>query len=73
MYTTDLAESLTSAEHQLTVLTNLPNYPWWKTPSEFSHLGEGNSSHHGISVIRVNHLVPPKMNSLLRMLFETSL
>jgi glycosyltransferase involved in cell wall biosynthesis len=73
VYTTDLAESLTAAGHQVTVLTSLPHYPWWKIPTEFNHLGEGKSSHHGVSVIRANHLVPPKMNALLRMRFEISL
>ena len=73
IYTTDLAELLIAEGHQVTVLTSLPHYPWWKIPSEFSHLSEGESSHNGVSVIRVNHLVPPKMNALLRMRFEISL
>ena len=64
---------LISAGHQVTVLTSLPHYPWWKIPTEFSNLGEGKSSHKEVSVIRVNHLVPSKMNALLRMQFEFSL
>ena len=73
VYTTDLAESLTATGHQVTALTSMPHYPWWKIPTEFSYLGEGKSSHNGVSVIRANHLVPPKMNAVLRMCFETSL
>ena len=73
VYTTDLAESLTAVAHQVTVLASLPHYPWWKIPTEFGHLSEGKSSHHGVSVIRANHLVPPRMNALLRMRFEFSL
>ena len=73
VYTTDLAEWLTTAGHQLTVLTSLPHYPWWKIPIEFIHHGEGKSSHNGVSVIRAYHLVPPRMNALLRMRFEFSL
>ena len=73
VYTTDLAESLTSQGDQVTVLTSLPHYPWWKVPEEFAHLTEGTSSHHGVAVIRAKHLVPPKMNALLRMRFESSL
>jgi glycosyltransferase involved in cell wall biosynthesis len=73
VYTTDLAEWLTTAGHRVTVLTSLPHYPWWKIPTEFSHHGEGRSSHLGVSVLRANHLVPPKMNALLRMRFEISL
>jgi len=73
VYTTDLAETLKVHGHQVSVLTSLPHYPWWKVPEEFAHLIEGTGSHHGVAVIRAKHLVPPKMNALLRMRFETSL
>ena len=73
VYTTDLAESLATQGDQVTVLTSLPHYPWWRVPSEFAHLGEGTGTHNGLSIIRAKHLVPPKMNALLRMRFETSL
>ena len=73
VYTTDLAEALKNNKHQVTVLTGLPHYPWWKVPSEFAHLGEGVTFHNGVEVIRAKHLVPPKMNAMLRMRFEFSL
>ena len=73
IYTTDLAESLSEQGHQVSVLTSLPHYPWWKVPSEFAHLGEGAGTLNGVSTIRAKHLVPSKMNALLRMCFETSL
>ena len=73
VYTTDLAVALKNYKHQVTVLTSLPHYPWWKVPTEFAHLGEGIASHDGVEVIRAKHLVPPKMNALLRMRFEFSL
>lgn len=73
VYTTDLAESLTAQGDQITALTSLPHYPWWRVPSEFAHLGEGIETLNGVSIIRAKHLVPPKMNALLRMRFETSL
>jgi glycosyltransferase involved in cell wall biosynthesis len=73
VYTTDLAETLKTNKHQVTVLTSLPHYPWWKVPQEFAHLGESVSSHNGVELIRAKHLVPPKMNALLRMRFEFSL
>ena len=73
IYTTDLAESLQVKGHQVSVLTSLPHYPWWKVPEEFAHLCEGAGIHNGVSTIRAKHLVPPKMNALLRMRFETSL
>ena len=73
VYTTDLAEFLRTHGHSVSVLTSLPHYPWWKVPDEFSHLGEGIGSHNGVSVIRVNHFVPPRMNGFIRMRFEASL
>ncbi|MCX6454843.1 MAG: glycosyltransferase family 4 protein [Actinobacteria bacterium] len=73
VYTTDLAESFGAQGNQVSVLTSLPHYPWWKVPEEFAHLTEGTGSHHGVAVIRAKHLVPPKMNALLRVRFETSL
>jgi len=73
VYTTDLAESLSEQGHQVSVLTSLPHYPWWKVPSEFAHLGEGAGIQNGVSIIRAKHLIPLKMNALLRMRFETSL
>jgi colanic acid biosynthesis glycosyl transferase WcaI len=73
IYTTDLAESLKNKGHKVSALTSLPHYPWWKVPREFAHLVEGVTSHNGVEVIRAKHLVPPKMNALLRMRFEFSL
>ena len=73
VYTTDLAENLETKGYKVSVLTSLPHYPWWKIPVEFSHLGEGVTSHNAIEVIRAKHLVPPKMNALLRIRFEISL
>ncbi len=73
VFTTDLAESLVANSHQVSVLTSLPHYPWWKVPVEFSHIGKGVTSHNGVEVIRVKHLIPPKMNVIYRMRFEFSL
>ena len=73
VYTTDLAEMLQAQGHRVTVLTSLPHYPWWKVPAEFAYLGEGTGTHNMVSITRGKHLVPPKMNALLRMRFESSL
>ena len=73
VYTTDLADTLQANGHQVSALTGLPHYPWWRVPSEFARLGEGTGTHNGISIIRAKHLVPTKMNALMRMRFETSL
>jgi len=73
VYTTDLAETLQGNGHQISVLTGLPHYPWWKIPPEFAHFGEGLWIQSGVSIIRAKHVVPPKMNAVLRIRFETSL
>ena len=65
VYTTDLAETLQAQGHQVSVLTSLPHYPWWKVPEMFAHLTEGTRSHDGVEVIRANHFIPTKMNALL--------
>ena len=73
VYMTDLAEMLKGDGFEVSVLTSLPHYPWWKTPSEFEHLTEGVAQHEFVEVIRAKHLIPPKMNALVRIRFEISL
>ena len=73
VYTTDLAESLKGSAFEVSVLTSLPHYPWWKVPSEFAHLTEGVTQHGSVQVIRVNHVIPRRMNALARIRFEISL
>ena len=73
IYTTDFAEYLHQQGYQVSVLTGLPHYPWWKVPTDFAYLGEGVGIHHDISVIRAKHIVPPKMNAFIRTRFEISL
>jgi colanic acid biosynthesis glycosyl transferase WcaI len=73
VYSTDLAEWLSSHGYQISVITSLPHYPWWKVPPEFAHLADGVEVHNGVSVLRTKHFVPRKMNAYLRMRFEMSL
>ncbi|QLL24770.1 glycosyltransferase WbuB [Actinobacteria bacterium IMCC26103] len=73
VYTTDLAESLKAVGNSVTVLTSLPHYPWWRIPAEYSHMVEGKSEQSGVFIIRAKHLIPPKMNALIRIRFESSL
>lgn len=73
VYTTDLAELLYGQGHSVSVLTSLPHYPWWKVPEKYSHLVEGINTHNGVSVIRAKHLIPPRMDAIMRMTFEGSL
>jgi len=73
VYTTDLAEVLNEAGHAVSVLTSLPHYPWWKIPSEYAHLIEGATDQNGMRIIRAKHLIPAKINALIRIRFESSL
>jgi len=73
VYTTDMAEALKEAGYSVSVLTSLPHYPWWKIPSEYAHLTEGVTEQNGIKIIRAKHLIPAKMNALIRIRFESSL
>jgi len=73
VYTTDLAEMLQKDGFKVSVLTSLPHYPWWRIPSEFEHLTESVAHHESVEVIRAKHLIPPNMNALVRIRFESSL
>lgn len=73
VYTTDLAELLQENRIEISVLTGLPHYPWWKVLRQFEHLTEGITQHQSVEVIRAKHLIPPKMNALVRIRFEISL
>ena len=73
VYATDLANTLNGNGFEVTILTSLPHYPWWRVPAEFAHLGEGESTYNGVRVVRAKHLVPPTMNAIQRMRFELSL
>ncbi|NCV44538.1 MAG: glycosyltransferase WbuB [Actinobacteria bacterium] len=73
VYTTDLAEYLNQAGYSVSVLTSLPHYPWWKIPREYAHLTEGLFEQNGVKVFRAKHLIPQKMNALIRIRFEISL
>jgi glycosyltransferase involved in cell wall biosynthesis len=73
IYTTDLAENLKLQRHNISVLTSLPHYPWWKVPREYEQITEGVFEENGIRVIRAKHSIPQKMNAFTRILFEISL
>ena len=73
IYTTDLAMTLLGHGHEITVLTSLPHYPWWRIPKEYSYLSEGESLYEAVRVVRAKHIVPSKMNAFSRVRFELSL
>lgn len=73
VYTSDLSGSLRDSGYEVSVLTSLPHYPWWRVPNEYAHLTEGVTRHESVEVIRATHLIPPRMNAFRRIQFEYSL
>jgi len=73
VYMKDLSETLHKYGHRVFVLTSFPHYPWWNIPPEFANFVEGIGFYHGVTTIRAEHFVPPKMNALARIRFEYSL
>jgi len=58
LYSTDLAENAFSQFFEVTVLTGLPHYPWWKIPDVHKDKGPGIYQRNGVEVLRVGHAVP---------------
>jgi colanic acid biosynthesis glycosyl transferase WcaI len=73
IYVTDLAQKLSGSGFQVTVLTSLPHYPWWKIPEEYIHLAVSESAHFGVRILRSKHFIPFKMKAVDRVRFEFSL
>jgi len=73
IYTTDLARNLKTYGFQVSVVTSLPHYPWWRVPDEFAEITEGKSFLSGVEIFRARHWVPQTMNALKRIRFEFSL
>jgi colanic acid biosynthesis glycosyl transferase WcaI len=73
LYSTDLAQTLFSDGHQVSVLTTLPHYPWWRVPFEHSNIVPGTEFHHGILVTRCRNYIPSKFNVLTRAKYELSI
>lgn len=72
VYTSDLASLLRDKGFDVTVLTGMPHYPWWKTPIEFKSFSKGLSEFEGIRIVRARHYVPQKINVLTRAMYEMS-
>ena len=71
-YATDLIKILNEKVYDVTVLTGLPHYPWWRIPDEFLKYGPGVTNYDGVIVTRVRHYIPRRVNIFSRMLYELS-
>ena len=71
-YTTDLADKLVQAGHEVTVVTALPHYPQWSVPSEYRDKNRRNENINGVNVLRCALYVPAKMSALARIAYEAT-
>ena len=54
---TDIAESLVSLGHDVTVLTGLPNYPKGYVFDEYKHGKNRIQEHNGVHIIRAKKII----------------
>ena len=73
LYSSDLAEILGEAGHEVTVLTGLPHYPWWKVPADFSAQKSLLRSSINYRILRSKHHIPRTLTSTSRIRFESSI
>ena len=77
VYNTGLAEWFVRRGWQVTVLTGLPHYPWWKVPADYAardyRNGQGDEVINGVTVRRIRHFVPaPPVSAKARMALDSS-
>ena len=72
VYSTDLAENAFSQFYDVTVLTGLPHYPWWKIPDQFQDMIPGNYTKNNVRLIRVQHAIPKSAGAIGRARLEFS-
>lgn len=76
-YNTAMAEWFVRRGWQVTVLTGVPHYPWWRIPDSYAHRdyhrGRGDEVINGVRVRRVHHYVPsPPISGRARMRLDAS-
>jgi colanic acid biosynthesis glycosyl transferase WcaI len=76
-YNTAMAEWFVRRGWQVTVLTGVPHYPWWRVPEDYARRdyrhGRGDEVINGVQVRRVRHFVPsPPVSGKARMRLDAS-
>lgn len=71
-YTTDLAEKLVQAGHDVTVVTALPHYPQWSVPPEYKSKERRSELINGVKVLRCRLFVPARMSAVARIAYEAT-
>jgi glycosyltransferase involved in cell wall biosynthesis len=72
VYASDLANEVLGSEFDVTVLTGLPHYPWWKIPEQFAHITSGSIQTGELDLIRINHAIPRNAGAIGRAKLEYS-
>jgi colanic acid biosynthesis glycosyl transferase WcaI len=72
VYSSDLATDVLSEDAEVSVLTTLPHYPWWKIPEKFAHMLPGKTHINNLEVIRLSPFIPKKSSAMGRARFEYS-
>ena len=72
VYSTDLVTNILKTKYEVSVLTGLPHYPWWKIPEKFAHIKPGYVHTGGYEVFRVSHSIPQSANAIGRVQLEYS-
>ncbi|MFM2091362.1 MAG: colanic acid biosynthesis glycosyl transferase WcaI, partial [Planctomycetota bacterium] len=72
-----MAEWFVRRGWQVTVLTGVPHYPWWRVPDDYARRdyrhGRGDEVINGVQVRRVRHFVPaPPVSGKARMRLDAS-
>jgi colanic acid biosynthesis glycosyl transferase WcaI len=70
-YSTDLAEHLAAAGHQVTALTGMPHYPEWRVYKAYQGWSR-TESHQGVRIERRLNYVPRSQSALRRAAYEAS-
>ena len=70
--TTWRCEYLASRGHDVTVCTTFPYYPQWKVDERYRNAVWRKEKHRGVTILRSRAWVPARVNSVKRILFETS-
>ncbi len=72
VYSSDLASKVLLEDSEVSVLTTLPHYPWWRIPEKFAHILPGKTHINELEVMRLSPFIPKKSSALGRARFEYS-
>ena len=72
VYSSDTASKVLKELAEVSVLTTLPHYPWWRIPEKFLHILPGTTYVNDLEVLRISPFIPKSSSALGRARFEYS-